>query len=316
MRLLVLAAVLTAGPVAHAKTIEEAFPPVIRVSSDYESRVTKVSIERAEVTWLAIEVVTTWRRHGATHGVLEVDVPAGARVIGVQLETGGKTAWGMARSARAALTRYHDVIAPVMVSWKGSSGDEDHLSLDVGCLTGQPTVVTLAIDLPATRALRVEPSNLLVVDGKPMHDAAALTIAEHEPASYPHVDSNVSLLAEADVVLPSFMSGGDDLPTVSPSMIGIVDKGMIRRTVKEHMAQLRQCWMTVAQRHPDVEGNASLHFEIGADGKIGDATADGTLANDAVFDCLAAEVKTWEFPAVANAGIVVVNYPLYFRLNR
>ena len=35
MRLLVLAALILSGPVAHAKTIEEAFPPAIRVSTEF-----------------------------------------------------------------------------------------------------------------------------------------------------------------------------------------------------------------------------------------------------------------------------------------
>jgi hypothetical protein len=314
MRLLVLA-LLASGPVANARTIEEAFPPTIRVvAGDWHSIVKRVSIKRSEdVTWLAIRVIAAPHHRGFVESRLDVDVPAGTHVIGVELETGGKTAWGMARAAPAALARSRDVTAPTLVSWNGSSDDEDHLAIDVAGLTDDPTIVTLAVELPtAITTVRVEPKAVLFETDAPPHAAATVAIAAHAQTSFPHVDEHVSLLAEADVELPSFWHG----PMTTLMSWGSVDKSMIRRRMTMHMPQLRRCYMAVAQWHPEVSGHVDVVFDLESDGHVSRAFATGSLGNDQVFACLAAEVASWEFPPVQGGGMTRINYPIDFKLNR
>ena len=298
--------------VAHAdpRTIDAAFPPTVRVGppAGHDARLDRVTFERAEdLAWLAIRVR---RSPFGEHATIPVDLPAGTRVIGVQLECGDKIVWGAARTVRAARTRFEASSEPALVTWAGSSADEDHVVVTIGC--SGTTTVTLALALPATTNLHVEPHDRLVVDGERATGPTSLAIAGFTPpASYRVVDARTSLVAEADADATGLSS-----PLVEPFELGSLDKHMIRRTIEVHHAQLRRCYMQVAQWHPEVEGKVELHFVIEEDGHVSSSTADGELANAQVDACLADEAASWTFPAARGAGAVVVNYPLELRLHR
>ena len=316
MRLLVVAAVLAAPSLASsAPTIEDAFPPTIRVGtpSSYASRIDRVRFDRGEVAWLAIEL--SQPRSFERELVVPIDLPAGTRVLGVQLERDDKVVWGQPFVERAATARYQRAASAALVAWAGSTGGEDHVAITVRDVTSHnPVTVTLALLLPAIPNLRVEPSRVLVVDGQRATGPVSLAVAPPADATTDTaVDARTSLFADPEVDVVTVVVA---MPSPDQWMTPSIDKFMIRRRMKTHVAQLRQCYMHVAQWHPEVEGKIELHFTIEDDGHVSDATADGELASDDVKACLARTAHDLEFPPAPGGGRVRVNYPIDFRLDR
>lgn len=86
----------------------------------------------------------------------------------------------------------------------------------------------------------------------------------------------------------------------------------IRRMFKLHRAQLARCYNRVVQFRGGPDGTAVVHMTIALDGRVSRVTVDGTLRDGRIRSCIAAEVRRWRFGPMNS--IVVVNYPLEFRL--
>jgi len=86
----------------------------------------------------------------------------------------------------------------------------------------------------------------------------------------------------------------------------------IRRTVKQHMAQLSRCYTAVTEYRGGQEGTAVLHFTIDAAGAVTESSADGEIDDPRILSCLAAIPKRWTF--TPGDMTTLVNYPLTFTL--
>jgi hypothetical protein len=104
------------------------------------------------------------------------------------------------------------------------------------------------------------------------------------------------------VVVDSMPMGGDRW----------VDKGMVKRRVKEHMAQLGRCYEAVTQFQGGPEGTAVMHWLIDTSGTPQSITVDGEIDDPRITSCLAEQVAQWQFPA--GDTNIVVNYPLHFAM--
>lgn len=82
--------------------------------------------------------------------------------------------------------------------------------------------------------------------------------------------------------------------------------------MKQHLAQLRQCYARETQFRGGPDGTVMLHFTVEADGRVTHASAESELP--AVTSCVLAELRSWTFPVDDDA--VHVNYPLRFQLDR
>ena len=103
------------------------------------------------------------------------------------------------------------------------------------------------------------------------------------------------------------------VPTVSiamPSVAGSLDKAVIRRYLRRHLAQITYCYERELLGHPRLEGALQTRFTIGPDGRVLAATATGV--DDKVAACVAGVIQAIEFPPVSDST-VVVNYPFTFR---
>ena len=102
--------------------------------------------------------------------------------------------------------------------------------------------------------------------------------------------------------------------TASPMILGALDKTVIDRVIKQHLAQLRYCYQKELQKHPDLAGKVVIKFTIAADGTVSVAEIkESTLNNETVEACLVARFLRMTFDAPAGGSVVIVSYPLVFK---
>ncbi|MCK6552533.1 AgmX/PglI C-terminal domain-containing protein, partial [Myxococcota bacterium] len=100
------------------------------------------------------------------------------------------------------------------------------------------------------------------------------------------------------------------------TIMGSLDKEIIRRVIKEHLAQIRYCYEKELTRTPGLFGKVSTEFVISAQGTVQSAEVkkgDSTLNNDEVERCITSKIRTWVFPKPKGGGVVVVKYPFIFK---
>jgi hypothetical protein len=112
-----------------------------------------------------------------------------------------------------------------------------------------------------------------------------------------------------------FGGRGKAVPTVSQAkatVTGALDSAIIRRIVRAHINEVRECYDKGLGRDPTLAGDVSIQATIGAEGKVSAATvaADGTTLTDAaVGKCIAKAFKGWTFPKPSDGGKVELTYP-------
>jgi len=106
---------------------------------------------------------------------------------------------------------------------------------------------------------------------------------------------------------------GGEVRLASPVVMGSLDKAVIQRVIRSHVAGLRRCYERALAVNPGLEGRVLVRFVIGADGRVTSAeVAESTLNDSSVESCLLAEFRRMEFPPPQGGGVVMVNYPLVF----
>ena len=99
-----------------------------------------------------------------------------------------------------------------------------------------------------------------------------------------------------------------------PIVMGSLDKEIIRRVIRRHIAQIRYCYERELIRSPGLFGKVGTEFTITAKGTVSSAKIrQSTLKNDAVERCMTAKIRTWTFPEPKGGGIVIVRYPFVFK---
>lgn len=100
------------------------------------------------------------------------------------------------------------------------------------------------------------------------------------------------------------------------TVLGSIDKELIRAVIKEHAQQIRFCYEEQLAVNPKLAGKVVIKWTIDADGNASNATvvADGTsLADDKVHQCMMARIVSWQFPKPKGGGIAVITYPWILR---
>lgn len=102
-------------------------------------------------------------------------------------------------------------------------------------------------------------------------------------------------------------------PSVVPGaahVSGTLDKEIIRRVIRRHMNEVRNCYELELQKTHTLAGRVVLKLSIGADGKVQAVeVADSTLGNATVEACMVKAALLWEFPKPVGGGVVVIHYP-------
>ena len=295
MRLLILLALWPAF--ARAQTIDEAFPPTIR----FEQRMMwgcRVKIDRAKLdtaaaplSWLTVELSSDRPCHWAE---LTVDLPAGTRVVGMEVASDGVRSWSAARpvrEARAAAGRARRAL----LEWESTSADQDHLRLVIP----MPARLDLALELP--------PLDHVVIDAGKRSDVDLRGVSTRTtPAPYDYADARTALVTNA----PNRDEPEPIARRWSSVPSGRSNKAGIRRVIKQNLARITYCYERIAQWRGEIEGNATLQFFIDKDGAVERVATAATDLPPSITSCLEAVIRELRFADVD--GPMLVNYPLAF----
>ncbi|MCM2334922.1 MAG: AgmX/PglI C-terminal domain-containing protein [Anaeromyxobacteraceae bacterium] len=100
------------------------------------------------------------------------------------------------------------------------------------------------------------------------------------------------------------------------TVIGSIDKELIRAVIKEHAQQIRFCYEEQLAVNPKLAGKVIVRWTIDADGNASNASVDGagtSLNDDKVHQCMMARIVSWQFPKPKGGGIAVITYPWILR---
>src|SRR5262249_35457417 len=90
---------------------------------------------------------------------------------------------------------------------------------------------------------------------------------------------------------------------------GGMDKEAIRRVIREHLREIRNCYEKELQHSPDLYGKVVLEWDIEEGGRVSRCVVkSNALGNDAVAGCLASRLKMWKFPDPPKDQIGRVSY--------
>jgi len=105
-----------------------------------------------------------------------------------------------------------------------------------------------------------------------------------------------------------------DISQGAPVILGSLDKEIIRRVIRENIAQIKYCYERELTRTPGLAGKVQVKFVIGAQGNVQSAVvAESSMNNKSAEACMTGKVRQWLFPKPKGGGIVIVTYPFIFK---
>ncbi len=134
--------------------------------------------------------------------------------------------------------------------------------------------------------------------------ASAAQAAHSRPAApAPHKDSRPG----ASLTVESEESGVAATP---PYPIG-TEKLAIRDRIVDSSRPIRECYEKRLSERPTLQGKLVARFDIGPDGKVIGAGADG-IADRELIVCVVTAVRKFEFDKPQSGGKLHVAYPFKF----
>lgn len=94
---------------------------------------------------------------------------------------------------------------------------------------------------------------------------------------------------------------------------GSMDREAIRRVIREHLREIRNCYERELQRTPDLYGKVVITWDIVEGGRVSQAgVSRNEMGSSAVGECIASRLKTWKFPDPPKDQVGRVSYPFVF----
>jgi Ca-activated chloride channel family protein len=94
---------------------------------------------------------------------------------------------------------------------------------------------------------------------------------------------------------------------------GDMDREGIRRVIREHLPEIRNCYERELQSQPDLYGKIVLEWDIEAGGRVARANVKSdSLTSAKVAQCLTAHLRNWNFPEPPANTVGRVSYPFVF----
>jgi hypothetical protein len=107
-----------------------------------------------------------------------------------------------------------------------------------------------------------------------------------------------------------------NVATGPATVMGSIDKELVRKVIQDHAAQIRYCYETELAINPRLQGKVSIKWIINGDGSASQAQVDHgstTLENAKVHECMMSRIQSWAFPKPKGGGVAVITYPWILR---
>jgi hypothetical protein len=107
-----------------------------------------------------------------------------------------------------------------------------------------------------------------------------------------------------------------NVSTGTATVMGSIDKELIRKVIQEHAAQIRFCYEQQLAINPRLQGKVAIKWVINADGTASSPQIDPsatTLDDPKVHECMMSRITSWQFPKPKGGGIAVITYPWILR---
>lgn len=94
---------------------------------------------------------------------------------------------------------------------------------------------------------------------------------------------------------------------------GGLSKDQIAKVIRRHQSEIKYCYETQLQQHPELAGKVAVLFTIDGTGGVSEAlVSESSLANETAEGCMLSKIRRWKFPEPIGGGIVTVNFPWIF----
>jgi hypothetical protein len=143
------------------------------------------------------------------------------------------------------------------------------------------------------------------------NDAAKPATASTEPPP----PANEPSTAEDDTWTEEPAAGGETTPPPAAEQAETRTMDVIRQFVMERREKVRPCYDKVQASRPNLKGDVMMRFILSPSGmvqKIEYSESESTIFSKEIGDCIAAEMKTWQFPASSRGMETKVGYPFNF----
>lgn len=155
----------------------------------------------------------------------------------------------------------------------------------------------------ATRTDGKTPDTSLAL-GSVRSGAAVATLIEDEQAR--RAAEGAQATASRTVVI-------DDEKLPANADPNALSAAMIKATVQQQMAQIRQCYQREFQRNPSLRGKVVVRFLIEENGSVSGARLrESSMENPVVEQCIVDEIAGMTFPKPQAGKVVPVSFPFSF----
>jgi outer membrane biosynthesis protein TonB len=158
-------------------------------------------------------------------------------------------------------------------------------------------VLAAALALPARAA-----------DAPPKPDAGA-EAAKADPAKPGGAGGDGGAKPKAASMVIEESSSSAELPPPPPQG---EERNLIGEYVRNHTDEVRDCYQKRLQDRSTLQGKLIARFDIGPNGRVIGATADG-IGDTLLVACVVAAVRKWEFEKPASGGKLRVAYPFVLK---
>jgi len=112
---------------------------------------------------------------------------------------------------------------------------------------------------------------------------------------------------------PGAAEGTAAAPAASQAETRTMD--VIRKFVQDRREKVRPCYDRVQASRPNLKGDVMMRFVLSPSGVVQNivySESESTIFSKEIGDCIAAEMKTWQFPASSRGMETKVGYPFNF----
>jgi hypothetical protein len=106
---------------------------------------------------------------------------------------------------------------------------------------------------------------------------------------------------------------GEEEPAMAPPpraiVDGALDRDMVRRIVRAHINEVRECYNAALLKDPQVSGQVEIMLGVAGDGKVERTEPRATTLPTAVGECISAAARGWKFPRPSDGQPVEIVYP-------